>query len=300
MQITTTNPGAVVTAGPGERLGDCPTEQIRALLAEQAWVYFAGFDAGLEDFDAFAARFGRSTPPRRMPEMSGAVPLGFHAEDSYNAWRPDALWFLCLQTGTEGGTPTDVMDGVELLANLDEKWRTFALENTVCYNQTWSKDEWEQALKYGDRADIEKFLESLPDVTYEFKPDGTLFTRTEMPMYAITRTGEKSFSNTMLHAAVQQEYYGMTLADGSPVPPEFLAHVEEKAIAARVPLGWGRGDVAVIDNNRLMHRRGVYLGTGRDVRVIHGETFFGTEMPDTTSPVAAKMKEVLQGELELR
>lgn len=279
---------------------DCDVAEVRDLLRNHGWIYFSGFDASLEDFDGFGRKFGRCAPPRRMPETSGAVALGFHAEDSYNAWRPDALWFLCLSVGSDGGTPTDVVDGVQLLESMDERWRTFALENTLRFTQTWPGDEWRQALEHGTLAEVEDFLHSLSGLSYEFLDDGSLRTAFDVPMAVLTQSGERSFSNTMLHAMVQGDYYGMTLGDGSPVPPEFAYQVEELAIANRVPVGWSQGDVALVDNYRLMHRRGVYLGSGRDVRVMHGEELFGSTMPETDTPVTQKMKEVLQGELGLR
>jgi hypothetical protein len=300
MQVKPNTFGVIITPDPGEKLIDCPADQVTELLRTKWAIYFTGFQASIEDFDAFARKFGRSAPPRRMPPNPGDLALGFHAEDAYNAWRPDALWFLCLAVGSDGGSPTDVLDGVQLLNNLDPKWNKFSLDNTVCYNQTWTAGEWRQALEVGTQAGIEEFLDSLHGLTYEFSEDGSLRTRFETPIAVTTYSGDRSFSNTMLHAQVQQDFYGMSLADGSPVPPEFLAHVEEVALASLAPLGWSEGDVAVIDNCRLMHRRGVYLGTGRDIRVIHGEEFLGSKMPDTSTPVAAKMKEVLQGELELR
>jgi TfdA family taurine catabolism dioxygenase TauD len=292
--------GCRIEAERGQRLTGCDVDEVRELLRHQAWVYFSGFDATLEDFDRFASMFGRSAPPRRMPENPGPVALGFHAEDSYNPWRPDALWFLCLAVGSDGGSPTDVLDCVQLLEKMDDRWREFALQNTLRYTQTWPAEEWHQALALGDLSQVEAFLQSLPGMSYEFPSDGSLRSSYEVPMAVDTQDGQRSFSNTMLHAMVQPDFYGQTLGDGSPIPEEFKDHVEKLCLENLVPVGWSEGDVAVIDNYRLMHRRGVYMGVGRDVRVIHGEEFFGTPMPDTSTPVAAKMKEVLQGELGLR
>lgn len=104
----------------------------------------------------------------------------------------------------------------------------------------------------------------------------------------------------MLHAVRDPAWYGVTLGDGEPIPQRFVDHVAELAEALRSPVGWSPGNVAVIDNARLMHRRGEYSGVGRDVRVIHGETFLGSRMPSTGSRARELMKQVLQGELLLR
>lgn len=270
MTVNTRSLGAEIVMSPGQGLIDQDPAEIRALVREHAWVYFSGFDASIEDFQALAERFGQTAPPRRMPETPGETALGFHAEDSYNAWRPDVVWFLCLSSGTDGGTPTDVLDGVALLDSLGKKWKGFALANDLLYTQTWQSAEWRQALDAGSEADVTKFLEGIPGLAYQFLADGSLQTAYLVPMAVATQTGLRSFSNTMLHAVTAPEFYGMSLADGSPLPAEFLDLVQERALSSRIPIGWNQGDVAVIDNYRLMHRRGVYLGEGRDVRVIHG------------------------------
>lgn len=300
MRVETHTLGSRIEAEPGERLNDCKPDVVQGLLRRHAWVYFSGFGATLEEFDTFAQRFGRSAPPRRMPETAGDIALGFHAEDAYNPWRPDALWFVCLAPGSKGGTPTDVLDGVQLLDDMDDKWRQFAIDNHVRYNQTWPAEQWQRAFGADSRPEIEAYLDSLPALSYTFDADGSLSTHTDVPMVVATGGGRQSFSNTMLHAMTAMDYYGMSLVDGSEVPQDFLDHVEKLALDRRIPLGWEQGDVAVIDNYRLMHRRGVYGGEGRDLRVIHGEEFFGSTMPETPTPVARAMKEVLQGELDLR
>jgi alpha-ketoglutarate-dependent taurine dioxygenase len=104
----------------------------------------------------------------------------------------------------------------------------------------------------------------------------------------------------MLHAITDQNYYGMSLTDGSPVPQELLAHVEKLALEQEVPVGWNDGDVAVIDNYRLMHRRGEYTGTDRVLRALHGEELYGTMLPEATSAAAQAIKQMLQGEEDLR
>src|SRR5215472_10050844 len=143
MRVGTQELGCQIVAEHGERLGDCDPAVVRHELRTQGWVYFSGFGATLEDFDVFAHRFGRAASPRRMPETPGEFALGFHAEDSYNAWRPDALWFLCLEMGSSGGTPTDVLDGVALLDDMDEHWRQFSLTNSICFHQWWPAADWQ-------------------------------------------------------------------------------------------------------------------------------------------------------------
>ena len=52
-----------------------------------------------------------------------------------------------------------------------------------------------------------------------------------VPMVVQTHAGEEAFSNTILHAVKDQPFYGMTLADGSPVPEELVE--KAKAVAQK-------------------------------------------------------------------
>jgi hypothetical protein len=300
MRVETQEAGRKIIAERGERLDDCEPAMVRDVVQSQGWAYFSGFGASLEESDVFVHRFGRAASPRLIPGAPGELPLGFHAEDACNAWRPDVLWFVCLEVGSAGGTPTDVVDGVELLASMDEHWREFSLANSICFHQWWPAEQWQRAITPGAMAEATEFLDSLPGLKYDFLPNGDLYTRTFVPITTLTQAGQQSFSNTMLHAVMQPDYYGMTMADESEVPQDLVDHVEKIALARRIPLGWQKGDVAVIDNYRLMHRRGIYTGTGRDLRVMHGEEFYGSHLPETPTPVTKALKEVLQGELDLR
>lgn len=296
MQITPAKIGSEIHAAPGERLADCDPDEVVALVEEHAWVHFIGFDPALEEFEEFTHRFGRCTTPRAIHYPPGGVALGFHAEDSYNAWRPDTLWFVCLAEGTDGGTPTGVVDGVQLFADLDEKWQEFSRANALRFDRTWPAEHWQKEVGTDRRDELAAFLDTIPDTTYEFLPDGSLHTRFEVPMVVRTRTGEESFSNTILHAVKDHPFYGMSLADGSEIPQELVEHVEQLALERELKVGWAQGEVLVIDNYRLMHRRGEYGGTGRDLRALHGEEFFGSKMPEAETPLALGMKRLLQGD----
>lgn len=300
MKIKSEDLGSHVTADTAECIADCNPEVIRDLLREHGWVYFSGFSPSMEEFRDFTRRFGRCATPRSIVYPPGGVALGFHAEDSYNPWRPDALWFLCLKAGSDGGAPTGVVDGVRLLCELEPAWRDFATAHQLRFERSWSKDQWQKITGGDNTGDLTAFLDALPDFDYSFLPDRTLCTVYTTPIVVRTQKGEQSLSNTALHAVTDQEYYGMTLENGDPVPQEFLDHVEKLALEREIPLGWSDGDVVVIDNYRFMHRRGEYKGNDRQLRVVHGEEFFGTSLPRAETSVAQAMKETLQGEEDLR
>lgn len=297
MEITRSDIGSEIHAAAGERITDCDVETVRGLLRTQAWVYFTGFTPTMTEYREFTQRFGQCATPRSIEYPPGGVALGFHAEDSYNPWRPDALWFLCLHAGSDGGAPTGVVDGERLLHSMTPQWRSFSEHNVLRFTRSWPEDRWRGM---ADEDDVLRFLGTIPGLRHSIDTDGTLHAVFDTPLVVRTQDGRQSFSNTMLHAVTDPEYYGMTLGSGQAVPPEFVSYVENLALSQEIPLGWSDGDMVVIDNARLMHRRGEYHGNDRELRVVHGEEFFGTPMPVADSPSAHAMKEALQGEETLR
>lgn len=297
MKITTDTLGCEIRAEAGDRLSDCDADRVRELLRAHGWVYFAGFHPSVEEFESFSAQFGTCAPTRTVHYPPDGVALGFHAEDAYNPYRPDVLWFLCRYKGSDGGKPTGVVDGVRLLAELPEHWQQFCREHNMCFDRQWSAEMWQGAVGAGAREEIEELLATIEGLTYEFLEDDTLYVSYQAPLVVCTPNGDDSLSNTLLQAVSEPPFYGMSLDDGSPVPDELVTLVEQWALANEVELDWDSGDAVVIDNYRMMHRRGQYAkANDRDLRARHGETFFGTALPDDTTPVKAWAKRLLQGD----
>jgi len=103
----------------------------------------------------------------------------------------------------------------------------------------------------------------------------------------------------MLQAVSDPEFYGMSLEDEKQGPTELIAIAEEIALAAEQKLGWRTGEVAIIDNLRMMHRRSAYRQVDRDIRVRHGENFFGSQLPEDHSPLGEWVKSFIQADIAL-
>jgi hypothetical protein len=299
MQVKTHDVGSEIHAEPGEKLMDCPKEQVVDLASRQGYVLFSGFSPTVDEYEAFTAQFGTCANTREVHYPESGVGLGFHAEDAYNPYRPDSIWFFCAYEGSDGGVPTAAVDGVELLESLPPRWQTFCHENRVRFDRQWNAETWQGAEPVTSREELARTFDRIRGVEYEFLPDDSLYIGLEMPLLTRTPDGRESFANTILQAATDPEYYGMTLATGAQVPEELLAIAEKEALARERPVGWKTGDVAVIDNLRMMHRRSQYVQRDRDLRVRHCEDFFGTELPDASTPIALWAKNLIQGDIDL-
>ena len=80
-----------------------------------------------------------------------------------------------------------------------------------------------------------------------------------------------AFANALLGPSHNYEPPVYTLEDGSVVTPEEIEDLRDVAEACTAEINWQDGDVAVIDNTRVMHgRRAIkdqdrqlYIGMGR-------------------------------------
>lgn len=296
MKVESGSIGCEARAERGEQLSHCDPADVVALLREHGCVFFSGFRATLDEFTEFTARFGYCADPREVHYPPGGEPLGFHAEDAYNPYRPDAIWFLCLFEGSDGGAPTGVIDGVRLLAELDSQWQDFCSSHELRFDRHWAPGTWQAAVGGDRRDEVSAVLDTLPGLRHHYLADGTLCTSYRAPLVVVTPGGAESFSNTVLQAVTEPTFYGMSLADGSPVPEELVAEANRLALAQELPLGWRAGELAVIDNSRMMHRRAEYTGTDRDLRARHCEDLFGTELPFSATPLTAAVKRLLQSD----
>src|SRR5437870_3121900 len=111
MQIKTFDVGCEIHAEPGDRLEQCSKQAVHDLLCHQGYILFRGFSPTVEEYEAFTTQFGACANTREVHYPGSGAGLGFHAEDAYNAYRPDTLWFLCVYQGSDGGIPTGVVDG---------------------------------------------------------------------------------------------------------------------------------------------------------------------------------------------
>jgi hypothetical protein len=299
MQIKKYDLGCEIRADRGETLAQCRTEQVVDLLRGHGYVVFSGFDPSVEEYEAFTVRFGTCEDTRHVHYPESGAALGFHAEDAYNPYRPDALWFFCAYEGSDGGIPTGVVDGVELLGAMPPAWRAFSRAARMRFDRQWEASVWRNAEPVTNRAALEATLAAVPGVEFDFLSDGSLYIGYEVPLVVQTADGRESFANTLTQAVTDQEFYGMTMADGSPLPTELVDVVTELASQRERDVGWRTGQVAVIDNIRMMHRRREYHQRDRDLRARHCEDLFGRKLPEARTPLQIWAKSLIQGDVAL-
>jgi alpha-ketoglutarate-dependent taurine dioxygenase len=173
-------------------------------------------------------------------------PIPMHGEMYFGADRPAVLWFRCVRAPRFGGD-TLLADGAEIAEQLGASARRLFETKRLLY----------------------------------VRDDGTV--RTEFPCSAFTADGR--FINSILplvqaeaaFARIDQSHdprfprrgfpISVRLEDGQRIPDEVLEDVERAVKASTFRLRWRNGDVAMLDNARVMHGRGKSVATDREIQV---------------------------------
>ncbi len=281
----------------GATLTECGKDELVELVRKQGYVVLSGFAPTVTEYEQFTAQFGSCAVTRPVRYPQSRVALGFHAEDAYTPYRPDALWFLCVSEGSGVGVPTGVVDGSELLAALPTGWQAFCRENSLHFERQWSPAVWQQdAPEAPRRAALSAVLDAIPGITHAFLEDGFLYISYHVALVTRTSNGQEAFANGLLQASTWPQYYGMSLSDGSPVPAELIAIVDELSLALERDLNWHTGDFGVVDNLRFMHRRRQNELLDRDLRVRSCEDFFGATLPGADTRLSRWVKDLIMSE----
>ena len=196
---------------------------------------------------------------------------------------PDKLFFCCLSASESGGaTPLCRSDYVArdlreehpaLFAAFDQRGlkytTTMPAENDHASGQGRS---WQSTLSVQSKAEAEARLAQM-GYTFLWQQDDSLVTTTpRLPATRQLPNGDVSFFNQVIavHLGWRNSASGkpnLTFGDGSPIEPKALETIVEIASRHTVDLAWEDGDIALIDNHRMMHGRRPY-GGGRPRQVI--------------------------------
>ncbi|MER5894245.1 TauD/TfdA family dioxygenase [Streptomyces sp. NPDC001876] len=209
--------------------------------------------------------------------------ISMHNEMSYaHAW-PSRLAFFCqVQPGSGGATP--VLDAERWLAVLDPEVRE-AFAGGVRYVQNLHDGyglgkSWQDTFETGERADVEAFLKNA-GAEWDWRRDGSLRVESHRPSttrHPVTGTevwfnqadqwhpaglGDDTAAELAQILSEDELPQSVRFADGSPIPPEYVAQVRDRGLEAAVDVDWRTGDLLLIDNVLLAHGRRPFTGDRR-------------------------------------
>jgi len=264
-------------------------------LATAGTVLFRGFPVNsAEDFDAFSAAFGYRDFTYQE-SLSNAVRINFtprvftaneappdveiflHHEMAQTPVSPEKLFFCCLSAAESGGaTPlcrSDLLYAAfkERYPEWAEKFKSLGLKYRIQMPaeedfRSGQGRSWYSTLSVDTAAEAEEKLRSL-GYTWQWQEDESLITTTPvLPAVKQLPDGSESFYNQVIAAHKGWKRVGsnldeaLTFGNNTSIPEEALVALSEVASELTIPLDWQDGDVALVDNHRVMHGRNPFSG----------------------------------------
>ena len=285
---------AALLEGANPDSGATERSQIKAQLAEEGAILFRGLGIqSAEAFDRFSYQFGYrdfsyqaslsnavriNLTPRVFTanEAPKEVEIFLHHEMAQTPMPPDKLFFCCLSASESGGaTPLCRSDSVarDLREEHPVLFQAFD-QRGLKYTTTMPADDdhasgqgrsWQSTLSVQSKAEAEARLTQM-GYTFLWQQDDSLVTTTpRLPATKLLPNGEVSFFNQVIavHLGWRNSASGqpnLTFGDGSPIEQNALEIIVDIASRHTVDLAWEDGDIALIDNHRMMHGRRPYDG----------------------------------------
>lgn len=281
---------------PGQQL-DGPSKTVASdLINAHGFVLFRGYDIksdsdfhsfiesfGLDNFkyaDSFsnAVRHNRTERVFTANEAPPSVEIFLHHEMAQTLTFPGALFFFCEKAAESGGaTP---------VCRSDLTLKTLEAENTgfieklrkvgVKYRNSMPSEanlesgqgrSWKDTLTVGSKQEAEEKLSAL-GYRFNWLDDGGLSVQTPA-LAAIDHfgRGRDVFFNQIVAAAAgwtvaaDDKEPRLCFGDDTPIKQDDLADAIDAAYRNTVDLNWQTGDVALLDNLKVMHGRRPFEGS---------------------------------------
>ena len=281
-----------------EQLTDWVTtnlDRLKGDLATEGAILFRGFPVtSPAQFDTFTAAFGYgdftyaeslsnavriNLTPRVFTanEAPPDVEIFLHHEMAQTPVYPQKLFFYCQSAAQSGGaTPICRSDHLyQALAGEDPdlaaKFAALGLKYTT--HMPAADDlasgqgrSWHSTLSVETAAQAEARLGEL-GYTWVWQADGSLEATTPaLPAVRQLNDGRQTFFNQVIAVhrgwkpRVGSNRPAMTFGNNEPIPDAALEKIVALSEKFTVPLDWQDGDIALIDNYRVMHGRYPYSG----------------------------------------
>lgn len=285
--------GTIVEASGPVELADLDRDEMIQLFKKSGLLYFRGFHASVEQFDEFTSRFSTDFMSlvgggykRRVInedgdksiqsvnydvglEHQGLFPLPLHGEQYYLEHRPVMLWFYCVCPAAEDGETT-VCDGYQLYAGLSDEVRNLFEKQRIKYIRVYYPADWQKRFQTDSLDVVEQFCRDNDMELQIDRAQGIVYTETLYPASTTCPyTGRPVFINSMLPVLWQEGNGKVTslvrLEDGSKIPDAVVKEITEVAARWTRNIPWQKGDLALVDNRRVMHGRNSFKDNAREL-----------------------------------
>lgn len=257
----------------------------RAYLERDGWALLRGFDTDMAGFSDLTAQICSKItfdPARDFSEKNtqkvdaGLGPIGLHIENGNTPVCPDIVAFYCTRAAFEG-SQTTICDGREVFARFDAAQKS-RWSQPMTVKRTLPEALWKRylanehpAISHPDEVREEHILQfkaAIPGQDFAMRDDGGIdYMLTVSPVRPSTLSNGQGFANAILGPSHNYEPPIYTLADGSIVSPDEIEDLRALAERCTVEINWQDGDIAVIDNTRVMHGRRAIKDADRQLHI---------------------------------
>ncbi len=185
--------------------------------------------------------------------------LPLHGEFYFQDTEPPQLfWFYCQKPSLTGGH-TNVCDGQQLFASLPPDVQGIFLNRSLVYTRFHTPSTWRELYRVETPEELDAFLTQQNKMVM-WEADQSVWVHFEAPAVRL-RDGVPVFINSFLPFALRQIHTPdqtrarVTFADGYPLGPELVEQVRSCAESLTRFVEWEQGDIALLDNTRMMHGR---------------------------------------------
>jgi hypothetical protein len=263
--------------------------QTRACLETDGWALLRGFKSDMNGFSELTAQLCTTItfdPAREYSEKNtqkvdaGLGPVGLHIENGNTPICPDIVAFYCTRAAFEG-SQTTICDGRAVFEKFDASQKA-RWSQKMKVKRNLPEDLWKRylanehpAISHPDEVTEEhiiQFKAAIPGQDFTLRDDGSIdYELTVSPVRPSSLTNGQAFANAILGPSHNYEKPEYMLEDGSTVSPVEIEALRELAESCTVEINWQDGDIAVIDNTRVMHgrraikdaNRQLFIGMGR-------------------------------------
>lgn len=262
---------------------------LQSHLTQDGWSLLRGFDADMTAFSGLTTKLCKSVtfdPARENTDKTtqkvdaGLGPIGLHIENGNTPICPDIVAFFCGKAAFEG-SQTTICDGRRVFEAFDcglkARWAQTMTVTRTLPEALWKRYLANEHPALSDPSEVTmdhvlQFKAAIPNQDFTLNDDGSMEYRiTLTPVRGSSISNGQAFANAILGPSHNYEKPSYTLEDGSPVTVEEIEALRDIAETCTVEINWQDGDIAVIDNTRVMHgRRAIkdpdrqlFIGMGR-------------------------------------
>lgn len=250
-----------------------PTHQnLVSALKRDGFVVLSTTDFSLDDFSVLINQLCKQLtfdPARHYASSSaqtvdaGSDAVGLHIENGNTPMPPDIVSFYSAKSARVG-SQTTVCDGVSVLAELPDILRS-RFDKPFTMRRRLPKMIWQRyvATAFGIDSEetvtvelLEQFIGNIAGQSFCHRDNGAIDYCLEIPAIRSDNVaGEWAFANALLGPSYNYEVPTYAFADGSPIDESVLATIRAIGERHTQEIAWRDGDIAIIDNKRVMHGR---------------------------------------------